>query len=157
MANTLLSKAVEIGYISELQREKAEKYKRETGTNDEIAIREMKLLSEDEVLDIYVMMYNYKKETEPEFTDDSFAKQFTYKHLSKHGFIPVRKDNTVKIMTAQPADLLYAEDLIRDITGYKGTFNYSLITQSAFVAMLDVLFKENGGTVDTSELEELGD
>lgn len=157
MANTLLSKAVEIGYISELQRENAEKYKRETGANDEIAIREMKLLSEDEVLDIYVMMYNYKKETEPEFTDDSFAKQFTYKHLSKHGFIPVRKDNTVKIMTAQPADLLYAEDLIRDITGYKGTFNYSLITQSAFVAMLDVLFKENGGTVDTSELEELGD
>lgn len=157
MANTLLSKAVEIGYISELQREKAEKYKRETGTNDEIAIREMKLLSEDEVLDIYVMMYNYQKETEPGFTDDSFAKQFTYKHLSKHGFIPVRKDNTVKIMTAQPADLLYAEDLIRDITGYKGIFNYSLITQSAFVAMLDVLFKENGGTVDTSELEELGD
>ena len=77
MANTLLSKAVEIGYISELQREKAEKYKRETGANDEIAIREMKLLSEDEVLDIYVMMYNYKKETETEFTDDSFAKQFT--------------------------------------------------------------------------------
>ena len=157
MANTLLSKAFEIGYISGIQREKAERYKRETGANDETAIREMKLLSEDDVLDIYVMIYHYTKETESELSDDSFAKQFTYKQLTRYSFIPVKDEYTVKIMTSQPAELLYAEDLIRDVTGYKGTFNYSLITQSVFSAMVEGLFKENGGTVDTSELEELGD
>lgn len=157
MANTLLLKAFDMGYITNEQREKAEKYKRETGVNDETAVREMKLMSEDMILDVYVMIYHYPKEQEPEVTEDNFVKQFTYKQLTRFCFIPVKEDKSVKIMTSQPADLLYAEDLIRDVTGYKGAFGYSLITQSAFNNLLGELFKENGGNVDTSELEELGD
>ena len=157
MANTLLSKAYESGYISKAQMEKAEKYKRETGVNDETAIREMKILSEDMILDMYENIYHYHKETDPDISDTAFPKQFTYKQLTRYSFIPVKENDTVKIMTAQPAELLYAEDLVRDVTGYKGNFEYSLISLSVLSNLLEYVFKENAGNVDTSQLEGLGD
>jgi len=157
MANTLLSKAYESGYISKAQMEKAEKYKRETGVNDETAIREMKILSEDMILDMYENIYHYHKETDSDILDTAFPKHFTYKQLTRYSFIPVKENDTVKIMTAQPAELLYAEDLVRDVTGYKGNFEYSLISLSVLSNLLEYVFKENAGNVDTSQLEGLGD
>ena len=53
MANTLLAKAVEVGYITEQQQENAEKYKKDTGVSDEVAILDMKLLPEEKILEIY--------------------------------------------------------------------------------------------------------
>lgn len=157
MANTLLSKAAELGYITKEQQEKAEKYKKETGVGDEIAASEMKLLTEDKILDIYEKIYHYHRELEPEITDDSFVKQFSYKQLIRYGFIPLKSDKNIKIMTSSPGDLLYAEDLIRDVTGYKGIFRYSIIPRSIFNSLLSQVFKENGTEVDTSELAEIGD
>lgn len=93
MANTLLLKAFDMGYITNEQREKAEKYKRETGVNDETAVREMKLMSEDMILDVYVMIYRYPREQEPEITEDNFTKQFTYKQLTRYQDWDLRQKN----------------------------------------------------------------
>lgn len=157
MANTLLSKALEIGYITKEQKDKAEQYKKETGSNDETAVREMKLMTEDAILDVYATIYHYEKEIAPEIADDSFAKQFTYKQLITHCFIPVLEDKKVKIMTSQPANLLYAEDIIKDVTGYKGRFGYTIISHSVLTNLLDEIFKEKGSVVDADALEDLSD
>ena len=157
MANTLLAKAVEVGYITKQQQENAEKYKKDTGVSDEVAILDMKLLPEEKILEIYEKIYHYGIEQETEFSDESIASQFTYKQLKKYGFIPVRLDKEIKIMTTQPGDLLYAEDLIRDVIGYKGAFKYSLISRSFFEQVIDTLFKNESTEVDTSELIGIGD
>ncbi|MCR4719088.1 MAG: GspE/PulE family protein [Firmicutes bacterium] len=157
MANTLLSKAFELEYITKEQFEKAEKYKKETGVGDETAASEMKLLTEENILDIYGKIYPYKVEKDPDISDESIAKQFEYKQLSRYGFLPEKCGKDILIMTSRPAELLYAEDLIRDVTGYKGAFQYLIISGSAFERMTDRLFKKGSTEVDTSELIGIGD
>lgn len=53
MADTLLNSALKYGYITKEQKEKADVYKKETGVNDETAVRDMKLISEETILDIF--------------------------------------------------------------------------------------------------------
>lgn len=156
MADTLLNAALKYGYITKEQKEKADVYKKETGANDETAVRDMKLISEETILDIYSKIYGYTTEIEPEISDTGIAENFEYTNLLRYGFIPVREDKKMHLITSQPADLLYAEDLVRDKTGYRGSFEYSLVTASTLVSLLEGIFKEKVGKVDTSELNEVG-
>lgn len=156
MADTLLNLALKYGYITKEQKEKADVYKKETDANDETAVRDMKLISEETILDIYSKIYGYTTEIEPEISDTGIAESFEYTNLLRYGFIPVREDKKMRLITSQPADLLYAEDLVRDKTGYRGSFEYSLVTASALVSLLEGIFKEKVGKVDTSELNEVG-
>ena len=136
MADTLLNAALKYGYITKEQKEKADVYKKETGANDETAVRDMKLISEETILDIYSKIYGYTTEIEPEISDTGIAENFEYTNLLRYGFIPVREDKKMRLITSQPADLLYAEDLVRDKTGYRGSFEYSLVTASTLVSLL---------------------
>lgn len=156
MADTLLNAALKYGYITKEQKEKADVYKKETGANDETAVRDMKLISEETILDIYSKIYGYTTEIEPEISDTGIAENFEYTNLLRYGFIPVREDKKMRLITSQPADLLYAEDLVRDKTGYRGSFEYSLVTASTLVSLLEGIFREKVGKVDTSELNEVG-
>lgn len=156
MAITLLKFAFDTGFLTLEQKEKADVYKAETGVSDEIVIRDMKLMSEEKLIEMYQMIYGYEAEYEPEQPDISLARQFKKYELLKYEFFPVYDGEKIKLYNAQPADLLYAEDLVRDKTGYKSGFFYVLTTVSAVTKMIETAFKDEGGTVDASEFD-IGD
>ena len=81
MADTLLNAALKYGYITKEQKEKADVYKKETGANDETAVRDMKLISEETILDIYSKIYGYTTEIEPEISDTGIAENFDISKL----------------------------------------------------------------------------
>ena len=53
MAISLIQYAYDSGIITKEQLEKAEQYKRETNVSEETAIRDMKLVTEERLLNIY--------------------------------------------------------------------------------------------------------
>ena len=147
---SLLQTAAERGYITEDQYRKAEAYKAETGAADDVVFRDTKILSEEKVLELYSAIYGYPVERDPEVSDGELAKRFSRQDLIKYGFFPVRDEQDILIYSAQPGDLLYAEDMIRDETGYRGVFQYGLITISA----LNNLIQEQFGTNTPVEMPE---
>lgn len=147
---SLLQTAAERGYITEDQYRKAEAYKVETGVADDVVFRDTKILSEEKVLELYNAIYGYPVERDPEVSDGELSKRFSRQDLIKYGFFPVRDGQDILIYSAQPGDLLYAEDMIRDETGYRGVFQYGLVTNSA----LNNLIQEHFGTNTPVEMPE---
>ena len=128
MNKSLISNAVKFGYITAEQKIKAEKYKQETAQNDETVLRDMKLLSERDIYMLYSKMYRIPFETEFEAQDDNIALKIKSNDLHRLLFYPVRNGEVIKIYTSFPANLLYAEDIIREAVSYKGTFEYAVIS-----------------------------
>ena len=124
MAISLIKYAFETGAINMEQRDKAEMYKKETGASDETAVKDMKLINDEKLIEIYSKMYGYKAELEPEIQSFSFASQFKRRDLQRLSFFPVESGETVIIYTSEPSELLFIEDFIRDKTGYRMRFSY---------------------------------
>ena len=122
MAISLIKYSFEIGAITEEQREKAERYKKETGASDETVIKDMKLLSEEKLIQIYSKIYGYKAELEPEVSDFTLATQFKKRDLQRLGFFPANSENAIVLYTSEPSELLFVEDFVRDKTGYDGVY-----------------------------------
>ena len=156
MAVSLIKYSFEVGAITGEQMEKAEKYKKETGTSDKNAIKDMKLLSEEKLIQIYSGIYGYKAEVEPEISDFSLATQFKKKDLMKLGFFPVRTDKTIVLYTSDPSELLFVEDFVRDNTGYRLRFSYVVTTESVILDLIEEAFKGET-SVETDEFETSGD
>ena len=153
MAVSLINFAFDMGVLSAEQKEKALSYKSETGANDETVIKDMKLLSDEMLLSVYNKIYGYPVEYEPEVQDKALAGQFKVKDLQSMCFYPVYNNDKIVLYAGQPMQLLYIEDTVRDITGYKGTFTYILTTEAVVSKMIENAFREDGKTVDTSDFE----
>ena len=154
MAKSLILTALSKGFITEEQREKAETYKQDAGVSDDVALRDTRILTEEKMLELYKVIYGYRINLDPEIEDTEFQKQFKRHHLMSYGFIPIMKDKKIEILTAKPAELLYAEDIIRDRTGYKGSFDYCLITISSLISLVEMIFKEDTSLADEFVFEE---
>lgn len=152
MAISLIKYSFDMGFITEEQRDKAERYKKETGASDETVVKDMKLVSDEKLLQIYKQMYGYKAELEPEVQDVSLASQFKKRDLERLGFYPVNDENKIVLYNSQPSELLFIEDLVRDKTGYKSRFSYILTTDSAIHKLIDSAFR-NDTSVDTAEFD----
>ncbi|MBR0277704.1 MAG: type II/IV secretion system protein [Clostridia bacterium] len=153
MAKSLLAEALKKGYINADQKQKAEEYRRELNVSEDAAIRDTKILSDEQITELYSAQYGYKIEFDPEVEDDTLAKQLKYNQMSQNGFIPVPTEGEkIKILTSRPTELLYAEDIIRDRTGYKGRFEYALISSSVLGSLLEKIFKEET-SINTDEIE----
>lgn len=152
MAISLIKYSFDMGFITDEQRDKAERYKKETGASDETVVKDMKLVSDDKLLQIYKQMYGYKAELEPEVQDVSLASQFKKRDLQRLGFYPVNDENKIVLYNSQPSELLFIEDLVRDKTGYKSRFSYVITTESAIHKLIDSAFREDS-SVDASEFD----
>ena len=157
MAVSLLNYAYDAGFISGEQKKKADNYKAETGASDENVIRDMKLMTEEKLAEVYQMIYGYEAEYEPDMPDYTLAKRFRRSDLLRYEVFPVLLENRIRLYTAQPASLLYVEDMIRDETGYKSGFSYILTTVSAVTRMIELAFKDESGEVDSSEFDIAGE
>lgn len=157
MAVSLLNYAYDAGFISGEQKKKADNYKAETGTSDENVIRDMKLMAEEKLVEVYQMIYGYEIEYEPDMPDYTLAKRFGRSDLLRYEVFPVLLENKIRLYTAQPASLLYVEDMIRDETGYKSGFSYILTTVSAVTRMIELAFKDESGDVDSAEFDIEGE
>ena len=152
MAISLIKYSFDMGFITDEQRDKAERYKKETGASDETVVKDMKLVSDEKLLQIYKQMYGYKAELEPEVQDVSLASQFKKRDLQRLGFYPVNDENKIVLYNSQPSELLFIEDLVRDKTGYKSRFSYVITTESAIHKLIDSAFREDS-SVDASEFD----
>lgn len=155
MAISLITYAYDIGAITEEQRAKAEQYKKETGANDETVIKDMKLLTEEKLIDIYSGIYNYKTELEPEISDRTLATQFKKRDLQRLSFFPVTSDKEIVLYTSQPSELLFTEDLVRDKIGYRLRFSYVITTDAAIHKLIESVFSEET-SVDTEDFDISG-
>ncbi len=156
MAISLIKYSFEIGVISEEQKEKAEHYKKETGASDETVIRDMKLLSDEKLLQIYSKIYGYKAELEPEVSDFTLASQFKKRDLQRLGFFPANSEKAIVLYTSEPSELLFVEDFVRDKTGYRSRFSYVITTDAAIHKLIDSVFREET-SVDAEEFGISGD
>ncbi|MCR4693324.1 MAG: hypothetical protein K5664_05525, partial [Firmicutes bacterium] len=145
MIKSFMEAACESGYINTEQKSKAEAYKMQVNASDEIALRDMKFMTEEQIAELYSKMYGYKQESEPEIKNVNFVSLFSSSDLIRYGFIPDKNGNLVKIYTSKPGELLYAEDIIRDKGKYKGAFEYAVSTSSAVRTAIDRVFAESGG------------
>lgn len=148
---SLISNAVKFGYITAEQKIKAEKYKQETAQNDETVLRDMKLLSERDIYMLYSKMYRIPFETEIEAPDDNIALKIKSNDLHRLLFYPVRNGEVIKIYTSFPANLLYAEDIIREAVSYKGTFEYAVISAENLNALIERSFNEKDQIFNSDE------
>lgn len=148
---SLISNAVKFGYITAEQKIKAEKYKKETAQNDETVLRDMKLLSERDIYMLYSKMYRIPFETEFEAPDDNIALKIKSNDLHRLLFYPVRNGEVIKIYTSLPANLLYAEDIIREAVSYKGTFEYAVISAENLNALIERSFNEKDQIFNSDE------
>ena len=156
MAISLIKYSFEIGAITEEQREKAERYKKETGASDETVIKDMKLLSDERLIQIYSKIYGYKAELEPEVSDFTLATQFKKRDLQRLGFFPANSENVIVLYTSEPSELLFVEDFVRDKTGYRSRFSYVITTDAAIHKLIEKVFKEDS-SVDAEEFGLSGD
>lgn len=153
----LIGIAYENGYINASQKQKAEEYKAQTNTSDDKILLELKMVSQEQIAEMYAQIYGYSTEFEPEITDSEFTAQFPVSDLKKYSFVPVKEKEYIKIYTAKPAELLYAEDMVRDKTGYRGAFQYSVITYDSLQNIIEEIFKNNDSGGDIYESEENAD
>lgn len=148
---SLIVNAAKFGYITAEQKIKAEKYKQETAQNDEAVLRDMKLLSERDIYILYSKMYKIPFETEIETPDDNIALKIKSNDLHRLLFYPVRNGEVIKIYTSFPANLLYAEDIIREAVSYKGTFEYAVISAENLNALIERSFNEKDQIFNSDE------
>ncbi len=154
MANTLLKTALSKGYISESQLKKAEAYKAETGSSEEATIRDTKILSDERIMDLYSEIYHYPVGYNIEMPDTELASQFKASELMRLGFYPERREDKIRLISSKPTELLFAEDIVRDKTGYKGSFTYILITETVLSHIVEDTFKESTEVdEDASEID----
>ena len=156
MATSLIKYAYDIGVITEEQRDKAERYRKETGVGDETVIKDMKLISDEKLIQIYSGIYGYKTELEPDIQDFVLAGQFKKRDLQRLGFFPVNIENVIVLYTSRPSELLFIEDIVRDKTGYRSRFSYVITTDSAVNRLIDSAF-QNESTIDALAFDITGE
>ncbi len=156
MANVLLNTALKEKVITNEQFKKAVAYKEEASVTEETALRDTKILTDEEILKLYEKIYSYQTALEIEMPNPSLAKLFKASELMIMGFFPEEIEGRIRIISSKPTELLYAEDIIRDKTGYRGAFRYVLVTISTLTNIIEQTFREESGSDDEFDIEGEG-
>lgn len=151
MVKSVITNAFKYGYITEEQKIKAERYKAETGQSDDSVLRDAKILSEIQLYSLYSKMYKMPFEAEVAGVDDSVALKIKSNDLHRLFFYPTKTGDVIKIYTAFPANLLYAEDIIREAVSYKGIFEYAVITLENLNSLIEYSFNEKAEIFNSDE------
>lgn len=144
MAKSLISAAVKLGYIDRAQKEKIQKYREETGQSEDNALRDTKIISEENILRLYSDVYRIPIGKIKDIKDTSLLQRLNSKELYRLSFIPEKSNDDILIYTAQPSNLLYAEDLIKETFELKGSFIHKLVSQKELNSFIAKLFEGSG-------------
>lgn len=144
MAKSLISAAVKLGYIDRVQKEKIQKYREETGQSEDSALRDTKIISEENILKLYSDVYRIPIGKIKDIKDTSLLQRLNSKELYRLSFIPEKSNDDILIYTAQPSNLLYAEDLIKETFDLKGSFIHKLVSQKELNSFIAKLFEWSG-------------
>ena len=144
MAKSLISAAVKLGYIDRAQKEKIQKYREETGRSEDSALRDTKIISEENILKLYSDVYRIPIGKIKDIKDTSLLQRLNSKELYRLSFIPEKSNDDILIYTAQPSNLLYAEDLIKETFELKGSFIHKLVSQKELNSFIAKLFEGSG-------------
>ena len=147
MAKSLIDEALRLEYIDFMQREKADKYKKETGMSEDTVIRETKIMSDEALAKLYSDVYHIPIGKTEEIKDISLIQRLTAKELFRLYFLPERKDEEIIIYTANPANLLYAEDVIKEKIGFKGRFIHKVISLKDLSGYISKVFDDDKNSV----------
>lgn len=142
MADSIFDKAYKHGYINYKQKVEAEKYKAETRVSDDRVLRETKVIPEESIVKLYSDVYKYPIGEIKETSDTSLMQRLNPKDMHRHFFFPIKNDDDIIIYTAVPANLVYAEDLIRETFGFKVSFKYRIISLNKLNAYISKVFKD---------------
>lgn len=151
---SLFQFALDNEYISVNQLRKAEEYKAETNVTDEKALLDTKILTEENLLNVYHAIYGYEiRQNMKTIETDDFTLKCKYKTLLDIGFIPVLINNAIHIITSRPQSTLFAEDYIRETTSYKGSFTYELITETNLRKLINKAFHVENESIEFDAFE----
>ena len=147
VVKSLLKAAFELGFIDTVQKDKAERYKAETGLSDDNVIRDTKILSEEKLTKLYSKVYHMPLETLADVSDISIAQKINIRELYRLSFFPVNFKDKIKIYTAQPANLIYAEDMLHEVLGYRGSFFYAIASLNELTSFIAEVFEKDNPEV----------
>lgn len=157
MAKSLIDEALRLEYIDFIQREKADKYKKETGMSEDTVIRDTKIMSDETLSKLYGDVYHLPLGKTEEIKDISLIQRLNVKELFRLSFLPERKNNEIIIYTANPASLLYAEDVIKEKVGFKGKFIHKVVSLNDLSRYISKVFDDDKNSVlDEFNIEDDG-
>ena len=129
MAESIFKAALRLGYIDEVKKAKAEKYKMETGLSEDSVIRDTKIISDEAIVKLYSDVYHIPIGEIKEIKDSSLMQRLNPKDMHRLFFFPLKEKEDIVIYTSLPSNLLYAEDLLKETFGFKGTPIHIIIRQ----------------------------
>lgn len=153
MAKSILDAALNLGYIDFSQKVKAEKYKSETGLSEDSVIRDTKIIPDEAITKLYSDVYKIPIGDIKEIEDTSLMQRLNPKDMHRLFFFPVKEKEDIVIYTSLPSNLLYAEDLLKETFGFKGSFIHKLITLKELNAYISKVFEGTGEVLDDFDIE----
>lgn len=141
MTKSLFSYAEEFGYINKENLNRATAYQQETKVSIHRALLDTKVLTEESLLDLYHDIYGYDLvQSIDSIIIHELILQFSRKRLLDLGMIPQYINDSMIILTCNPSGILLAEDYIKEITDYHGSFEHLLITESNLQKLINKSF-----------------
>ena len=153
MAESIFKAALRLGYIDEVQKEKAEKYKIETGLSEDSVIRDTKIISDEAIVKLYSDVYHIPIGEIKEIKDTSLMQRLNPKDMHRLFFFPVKEKEDIVIYTSLPSNLLYAEDLLKETFGFKGSFIHKLISHKGLNTYIAKVFEGTGEVLEDFDIE----
>ena len=153
MAESIFKAALRLGYIDEVQKAKAEKYKMETGLSEDSVIRDTKIISDEAIVKLYSDVYHIPIGEIKEIKDTSLMQRLNPKDMHRLFFFPVKEKEDIVIYTSLPSNLLYAEDLLKETFGFKGSFIHKLISLKGLNTYIAKVFEGTGEVLEDFDIE----
>ena len=153
MAESIFKAALRLGYIDEVQKAKAEKYKMETGLSEDSVIRDTKIISDETIVKLYSDVYHIPIGEIKEIKDTSLMQRLNPKDMHRLFFFPVKEKEDIVIYTSLPSNLLYAEDLLKETFGFKGSFIHKLISLKGLNTYIAKVFEGTGEVLEDFDIE----
>ena len=153
MAESIFKAALRLGYIDDVQKAKAEKYKMETGLSEDSVIRDTKIISDEAIVKLYSDVYHIPIGEIKEIKDTSLMQRLNPKDMHRLFFFPVKEKEDIVIYTSLPSNLLYAEDLLKETFGFKGSFIHKLISLKGLNTYIAKVFEGTGEALEDFDIE----
>ena len=153
MAESIFKAALRLGYIDEVQKAKAEKYKMETGLSEDSVIRDTKIISDEAIVKLYSDVYHIPMGEIKERKEPSLMQRLNPKDMHRLFFFPVKEKEDIVIYTSLPSNLLYAEDLLKETFGFKGSFIHKLISLKGLNTYIAKVFEGTGEVLEDFDIE----
>ena len=147
MHKSLIDEAKKRGYIDAQQWKKADKQRRETGMSEDTIMRESKIMTDEALAKLYADMEQIPLVKTEEIKDTSLIQRFNSNELVRLSFLPEKRKGKIFIYTVNPANVLYAEDILKEKFAYKGSYEIRIITLKDFSEYISKVYSNEGNSV----------